>query len=251
MRLYEAAFALFISALAGSAGFGQEMKYIDLTGVTQRTELRHVPPPPPQYSPDGIGHGGGYGGGGVADCGPGARDPRALRSTVTWVNELEYRNGDLAVWELKLENVGSVMLGIPVYPHLSDLQPEDAAQPFKYSEIGFGSFVRSESQLANLGHVMLYGDALHSESILQLKPGEWIRVRAETHVNLANSSGTTPFEDPVRGGFWIHHVTYTSRPEGSSSMALGVCPRSEQGEGLLVRIHLGAKAETITQQSKP
>src|SRR2546426_9748689 len=55
----------------------QEVKYIDLSVVAQRTELRH-PPALPSDSKDGTGVGGGYGGASVVDGAPDWRGPRAL-----------------------------------------------------------------------------------------------------------------------------------------------------------------------------
>src|SRR5215469_14102626 len=57
----------------------QEIKYLDLTSITQRTELRHPPAPPSncdKASQDCVG--GGYGGVGVGDGAPDRRDPHAL-----------------------------------------------------------------------------------------------------------------------------------------------------------------------------
>ena len=56
----------------------QEIKYIDLTAVRQRTELRH-PPAPQSDCKEGTGCiGSGYGGSILRDGAPNQRDPRAL-----------------------------------------------------------------------------------------------------------------------------------------------------------------------------
>ena len=56
----------------------QEIKYIDITDLRQRTELRH-PPAPQSDCKEGTGCiGGGYGGGSVGDGAPDQRDPHAL-----------------------------------------------------------------------------------------------------------------------------------------------------------------------------
>jgi hypothetical protein len=56
----------------------QEIKFIDLSNIRQRTELRSPPAPQSDCVPNQPCVGGGYGGGSVADGGPDPRDPRAL-----------------------------------------------------------------------------------------------------------------------------------------------------------------------------
>jgi hypothetical protein len=62
-----------------TSGFltAQEISYIDLTFVAQRTDLRHPPAPPPVCK-DGTCTGGGIGGGGIGCGAPDVRDPHAL-----------------------------------------------------------------------------------------------------------------------------------------------------------------------------
>src|SRR5664279_269384 len=56
----------------------QEVRYVDLTAVTQRTALRHPPTPPRNCKDDSSCVGGGVGGGSVGDGAPDIRDPHAL-----------------------------------------------------------------------------------------------------------------------------------------------------------------------------
>ena len=62
--------SLFLSSILLGA---QEVKYIDLSVLSQRTELRHPPAPSCE-----TGVYGGYGGGSVADGAPDVRDPHAI-----------------------------------------------------------------------------------------------------------------------------------------------------------------------------
>ena len=110
----------------------QEIKYIDLSAVQQRTELRH-PPASPATCEDGTSCvGGGSGGVSVVDGAPDQRDPHALgvylmRVTPTDINPFEPFEA-----EFKVLNTGQVSLELPVSPYLSDLQPGDESLDFHY-----------------------------------------------------------------------------------------------------------------------
>src|SRR5438046_5302597 len=69
----------------------QEIKYIDITSVQQRTELRHPPVPSPDCK-DGNCVGGGIGGASVGDGAPDQRDPRALGVYLLQVTPTEIRD---------------------------------------------------------------------------------------------------------------------------------------------------------------
>src|ERR1700744_1290748 len=73
-------------------GFAQEVAFVDLTGVTQRTQIRYPAPPP---SKEGHGVGGGFGGAGIACGASDPKDKRALRTTLLWLDHDTVLNGDL------------------------------------------------------------------------------------------------------------------------------------------------------------
>jgi len=68
---------ILLLLLASGSLTAQEMNYIDLTFVAQRTDLRHPPAPPPVCE-DGTCTGGGIGGGGIGCGAPDVRDSHAL-----------------------------------------------------------------------------------------------------------------------------------------------------------------------------
>src|SRR5467141_4013294 len=159
----------------------QEIKYIDLTAVRQRTELRH-PPAPQSDCKEGM-HclGGGYGGGSVGDGAPDQRDPHALGIYLLRVTPTDINPAESFGVEFKILNTGTAPIELPVSPHLSDLQPNDESVAFSYFSLALVVRGEGETQrpdVACMGFVKLYGSPDHPESIMVLRPGEWIRVSA-------------------------------------------------------------------------
>ncbi len=227
---------LFALAAITVEARAQEVAYVDVTNVIQRTQ-RRVPPPPE-------GTNGGFVGGAVGDCGIGNRDPRALRTTLTWLNALRYQAGDPIAFEAKIENVGKVPIAVAVSPHLSDLQPADAALQFAYSEIGIQVALRNGA--VSLSYVMLYGNEEHPGTLARLQPGEWIRVRAQgildgLEQHLASFSGNEQTLEMANARIWLHQSKFLPHPGGSSTNSEGVCIPTENGPDMSVSIVRDAK----------
>jgi hypothetical protein len=147
----------------------QEVKFIDLSSIEQRTVLRH-PPAAVMSCPEGVscmGGGSGGGGVGVVDGAPDQRDPHALgvwlvRVTPTEVSPLESFEA-----EFQVRNTGAAAIEIPVSPHLSDLQPSDDSISFTY--LSLSVVVRGDR---TLGFVSLYGKQDCKGTVLLLRPGD-------------------------------------------------------------------------------
>ncbi|HWR34714.1 MAG TPA: hypothetical protein VN622_02450 [Clostridia bacterium] len=242
MSVFRPALMLTLFAIV-SYSAAREVRYIDLTGVTQRTNLRTIEPPPAKCPDGGSCVGGARGATRWGDCAARFNDPQALRTTITWTDGTTYNEGSSATWEVNLENIGSVEFDVPSSPHLADLQPNDPAEAFKYFSIGLTPYIPLTTGMADLGHVLLYGSTQRSDSFVRLKPGDWIRVKAHTVVKLTSYSNASvsPIEGPIRSRFWIHEVTFSSRAEKDSSITMmsdvgGLCPRAEYIDGPTIRV---------------
>lgn len=176
--------AFFITARAN----GQEVRFVDLTTVEQRIALRRTPPPKQTHlGPDrSAGVAASSQSLMVGECGLGANEPRALRTTVTWLDRLSYQEGDPIEWEVKIENAGSVPISLAASPHLSDLQPTDPSEFFSYDETGIGLAIRTEDGRTDLAHVSIYGKHSDPDTMVTLAVGDWIRVRARGKIAFAN-----------------------------------------------------------------
>jgi hypothetical protein len=212
--------------LAAAFVSAQEVAFIDLTGVTQRTEIRYPPAPPPK---EGHGVGGGFGGAGIACGASDPKDKRALRTTLLWLDRETIRNGDLVTSELRVENAGSVPLDIPVHPHLSDLQPEDESQKFDYNEFSLVLEAGSHGEVP-LGSISLYGSLEKPETMVTLQPGEWVRVRGEIQIGLTS----TPNGNEVNVGFWWHQSTVKPGVGGYSVGSTTISIPQRKGEAKAV-----------------
>ena len=207
----------------------QEIKYIDISNVRPRTELRH-PPAPPSDCKDGT-HclGSGYGGGSVGDGAPDNRDPHALGIYLLNVLPTTINPAEPFQVEFKALNTGSAPIELPVSPHLSDLQPNDESQPFSYFSLAL--VVRGEGDA--VGFVELYGSLDQPESMLILQPSQWIRVRA--HVALRSSpSEQGPME--LHGEFWLRKNTFHPHAGGQFVESRNLYPNTTRTPSLTVRV---------------
>lgn len=171
--------ALFLLMCAGIIQ-AQEIKVIDLSNIQQRVELRS-PPARQSDCPANQGCvGGGYGGGSVADGGPDPHDPRALGVALDSVVPTDITLDPFQA-DFRIINTGIVPFDVPVSPHLSDLQPSDEWQAFHYVSLAMEVRLSSTGpvQALGLGYVELYGAVEHEDTIVTLKPGQWIRAKAK------------------------------------------------------------------------
>jgi len=225
----------------------QEIKYIDLTAVRQRTELRH-PPAPQSDCKEGTGCiGSGYGGSILRDGAPNQRDPRALGIYLMRVTPMDINAAEPFQVEFKILNTGTVPIELPVSPHLSDLQPSDESVAFNYSSLAL--VVRGEAEpqgppVDSIGFVELFGSPDHSESMMVLRPGEWIRVSG--NVKLLKCP-PTPVSARLRGDFWLRRNTFVPHPGGQCIETNNLYPNDTPTPFVAVRLRPPAGSDLPKQ----
>jgi len=158
----------------------QEVKFVDLTNVQQRTTLRFPPSQQPNCAPGTACVGPGGGGGSVADGAPDRRDPRALGVALDRVAPTDITL-DAFEAEFRILNTGLAPIEVPVSPHLSDLQPPGESQPFSYLSLALVVDLSANGpvQALGVGWVELYGSAEHEDTIVTLKPGTMVSSQSE------------------------------------------------------------------------
>src|SRR5437016_3368189 len=192
----------------------QVTKHVDHTAVRLPTDLRH---PPALQSDCRVGAGclgGGYGGVSMGDGAPDRRDPHALGIYLMRVTPTDINAAEPFQVEFKILNTGTAPIELPVSPHLSDLQPSDESVAFNYSSLAL--VVRGEAEpqgppVDSIGFVELFGSPDHAESMMVLRPGEWIRVTANIKLLKGPS---VPVSARFRGDFWLRRNTFVPHPGG-------------------------------------
>ena len=210
----------------------QEVKILDISDVQQRITLRYPPAPPPECGEKGKSCvGSGSAGVSIADGAPDYRDPQALAVYLLSVSPTEIDPTQPFEAEFRVLNTGIVPLEIPVFPHLSDLQPSDESAIFSYFSLAL--VVRVDTPPQQAGFVELYGASDHEGTILVLKPGEWIRVRAK--IKLQNWPRLPSTR--MRGEFWLRRNTFQPHPGGGFTSIENLYPNSTPTPWINIRIN--------------
>jgi hypothetical protein len=194
------------------------VRVVDLLNVKQRTELR-FPPAPSECRPDECVHGC-VGGSFVAEGAPNLHDQRVLGVALDRVTPTDITL-DAFEADLRLLNTGLAPIDVPVWPHLSDLQPSSELQPFSYLSLALQVQLSGTGprQALGIGWVQLYGSAERGDTIITLKPGEWVRVRANVKLH---TWPTIPTEAQLRGNFWLHDNVFKPQNCGGFTEAVNI-----------------------------
>src|SRR5258708_15853160 len=222
----------------------QQAKVIDLSTVQQRTTLRVpqakesncVPQPCVVTKETSFG-----------DCTDAARGLHVALDRVT----PSHITLDPFEAEFRILNTGSSPIEVPISPELSDLHPPPQLHTFTY--VSLTLLVRLHAvcpaQAAGMGWIELYGSAEHSQTILALEPGHWIRVTAKVKLHTWPSQTV---EALLRGDFWMHKNVFKPEEHGGFIDAQDLCPNrttlSNTVEVHFSPIHSGAQQP---QAAKP
>ena len=176
--------ALTAATLFVSSCCAQEVAWLDLTNIRQRSDLRL----PKEKSSLTSGH---SGSGQTIRCFDSKSKVGELRTSIRSLDRTSYRVEDEPIFEVQVENTGSTSIRMPFSPHLADLQPDDPAKNFTYFSMQITLWVAAEDGEWSTnagGGVVLYGDDDHAGTMLSLEPGQWVRI-----------VGTGKFREPQPG----------------------------------------------------
>lgn len=131
---------------------------------------------------------------------------------------------------------GSAPIEVPISPDLSNLQPRDESVAFSYLSLGL--LVRGEGEpkgpkVSTIGFVELYGSTDQDGSVLVLKPGEWIRVRANVKLQ---TPPTEPASAHFRGDFWLRRNIFRPFPGGAFTETTNLYPNATPTPSIAVRL---------------
>jgi len=228
----------------------QEIRFIDLSDVQQRTALRSPPAEEASCVPNQGCVTGGYGGVSVADGVTDPRDPRALGVALDSVVPTDITLDPFEA-EFRIMNTGLVSIDLPLSPHLSNLQPADERQPFQYLSLALEVRLSATAPVHALGlaYTELYGSVEREGTMLTLKPGQWIRVKAKLKLHTWPSQ---PLEAQLRGDFWFHKNAYKPHEGGGFTEIVNDYPNHTiLASTVKVRFSPTHSALQQTQPSKP
>jgi hypothetical protein len=101
-------------------------------------------------------------------------------------------------------------------------------------------------QALGLGWVELYGSAEREETVITLKPGEWVRVKAKVKLHTWPSK---PVEAQLRGDFWFHDNVFKPQPGGGFTEAANVYPNHTLFPP--VAVHFSPKHQSAQESDTP
>ena len=236
---------LLLLLLTSSVTAGtQEMKYVDLSLVPQRTKLRYPPTPPPECEAGKSCVGGGIGGVSIGDGGADRRDPHALGVYLLRVSPTDIDPLQPFQVDFRVLNTGLAPIEVPTSPHLSDLQPNDESTPFSYLSLALVVQVEGPQRGSpSVGFVQLYGTTDNEGTTLVLKPGEWIRVRG--NVTLQNWPELASTR--VRGDFWLRLNTFQPHSGGEFTKIENLYPNATPTPWIDIRLLRVARPKQLKQ----
>jgi hypothetical protein len=228
--------ALTIYLALHTAAGAHEVASIDLTKVTARMDLRR-----PEAS-SAIGR---VRTGVIRreSCLPTANPAGALHTTLVSLDRTHYQVGDQPTFEITIENVGSSAVKIPFSPNLADLQPENPALEFTYSEMDLMMWIVAEGWSTNTGGgAALYGSDSQPDTFLTLHPGEWARVIGKGNFDLSADASLverTRMGDVADHGYAqasIFSAETLITPTPVATVEREVCLTQTQGQSFRIRL---------------
>lgn len=228
--------AILLLLISAGTLFAQEVGYLDLRGIEPRMNLQYPQTPPICHGNICTGSGGVIGM--SIGCGAGSPDdPRALKATILSLDHSSYVEGDQAVVEIKLENVGTVPMTLPWYPHPADLQSSDITARLKYLSSYFQLTLTKpgETGYNNLQIINLYGNQDVPNTLITIRPGEWLRLRTMVRLDIpVEKRDQTDWEADVT--FGLRHEEFIPNKDGYGKNIANDYPRVSSGPRVPVQI---------------
>jgi len=229
---------LVCATLALSRCAAQEVAFLDLTKVVARVDLRR-----PKATSETNGE---YRGTELTDrCFDSTTKTAALNTSLRSLDRTYYQVGDEPRFEVTLQNTSSVPIRIPFSPNLADLQPKNPAQKFAYYELEIALWIGAYDHWStNMGGgSTLYGADDHPDTMLTLKPGEWVRVvdkgdfgGLDDNILELIKSGSPADHAYAETALFRAETLIT--PRHSATVAHEVCVRQTQGQNVAIQLTL-------------
>ena len=148
----------------------KEAAFLDLTTVTIREFVRE-----PTSGTGGVGSGN-------------QSKMKLFRLSLLSLGRERALIGDNVTFEAKLENTSKAPIVIPWNPHPADVEATDPSKSYKYVSCSFGLGGTDKfGEPVILGSVGLFGSPSVPKSLLELQPGDWVRIRAKVKLGVGDT----------------------------------------------------------------
>jgi hypothetical protein len=207
----------------------QELASVDLTKIEARLDLRR----PKATSPPK----GGYSGSDATiPCFDSKQKAGSLHTSLATLDRTYYQIADEPTFEVTVENDGFAPVRIPFSPHLADLQPKNPAQKFAYFALVIVLWIASSERWSTNagGGVILYGSNDHPNTMLTLKPGEWVRVIGKGHLIEFTSFGDPADQAYATASLFREETLIT--PTQSATVKREVCLAQTRGQSVPIQL---------------
>jgi hypothetical protein len=161
----------------------------------------------------------------------------ALHTNIESLDRQRYSDEDWLTFEVTIKNVGSIPLKIPFSIDLADLQPEDAAQGFRYTalQVSLWAAAGKNQHVIGLAILRIYGADDHPNTMVTLSPGEWVRIAGRDKIHFPTDRGAL---DLIHSGAIDHAYpqlsVYRSQtkltPTASATDSREICIRQTRGK---------------------
>jgi hypothetical protein len=226
--------AVLVSPCLVSACHAQEVAFLDFTKIAMHVDLRR----PKATSPVTAGRAGAQQ---MIACRDSAHPAGSLRTSLVSLDRTSYVVGDEPVFEVTIENTGADPVSIPFSPQLADLQPQDPAKQFAYYELQVAIWIAGENWGTDTGgRVALYGDSDHANTMVTLRPGEWVRVTGRGRLTLGDQlvklSLSGQPADRVYAQASLYRQETLLTPTQSATAGREICLVQMQGRGAPIQL---------------
>ncbi|MDP9147105.1 MAG: hypothetical protein M3N22_05555 [Acidobacteriota bacterium] len=208
----EAALLLLIFS-PGTLTAIQERAYLDATQIQIRQRQREP----------ATGGGGGVNVGYTEGKLPSAQ-PLTLSLKISVSGELV--RGELFEYEAQIQNVGAKPIELPWDLSPADIEPADphANYEYKTAAIYLHARLKGDHAVTMDGPILLFGSRLIPSTIINLQPGEWVRIRSKGRAVPANPNQSWPpsgfTSKQVQGTFTATLTLYANSVSSSTGDGL-------------------------------
>jgi hypothetical protein len=210
--------ALFIGLLLSINSLAQEVRYVDLSGVDQPTDRAPYGSRVENFT-----------------CGGSEQlFPHRTKVSLEWIQTTDIYPQERLGMEVRVDNVGTSPINVPIHPTLTNLKPRDSAARFEYYSVRLPLETRVPGSGLLVGWLELYGSLSRPETFLTLKPGEWIRVRGDIIVQRSyeRDEVVTALTD-----FWLSKYVFPAEWENTVAPSLQECVLPVVGKSMTAHMH--------------